>query len=89
MNLDRNSIEQSIRSKILEIVAQTGESAEDLRTDELIPASGLIDSTGLLELLGWYEHHFGIHLSQEEITIDNLGTIALMANFVLARKGAA
>lgn len=87
MNLDRNAIEKAIKAKIVEIVDLTGEDARDLSHEELIPASGLIDSAGLFELLGWYEHEYEIPLSQEEITIDNLGSIQLMANFVLARKG--
>jgi len=87
MHSDRNSIEKAIKNKIIEIVAQLGGDARDLGNDELIPASGLIDSIGLLELLGWYENYFSILLLQEDITIDNLGSIHLMANFVLARKG--
>ncbi len=87
MNLERNAIEQAIKDKIVEIVDLSGEDARDLAHDELIPASGLVDSAGLFELLGWYEHHFEIPLSQDEITIDNLGSIKLMADFVLARKG--
>jgi acyl carrier protein len=87
MNLDRAAIEQAIKAKIVELAEQIGEDARDLAPGELIPASGLIDSTGLLQLLAWYEHHFGIALAQEEITIDNLGSIELMASFVLRRKG--
>src|SRR5689334_20920990 len=87
MQYDRNNIEKTIKNKIIEIVAQLGEDAHDLTNDELIPASGLIDSAGLLELLGWYEHYFEVPLSQDDITIDNLGSIQLMADFVLTRKG--
>jgi acyl carrier protein len=87
MSSEINSIEKAIKNKIVEIVAQLGGDARNLGNDELIPASGLIDSVGLLELLAWYEHYFDILLSQEEITIDNLGSIHLMANFVLVCKG--
>ena len=87
MHPDRHSIEKEIKNKIVEIVAQLGGEARDLSNDELIPASGLIDSLGLLELVAWYEHYFSILVSQDDITIDNLGSIRLMADFVLARKG--
>lgn len=87
MNLDRQTIEQDIKSKIVEIVDRLDEDARGLLMDEVIPASGLIDSVGLLELLAWYEDFYRIPLPQEEITIDNLGTIAAMATYVLRRKG--
>ena len=49
-------------------------------------AGGLIDSAGLLELLTWFEKHFAIPLRSEDIIIDRLGTITLMAQYVLARS---
>ena len=87
MDFDRSAIQQAIKNKIVEIAAQLGGGADELEIDELIPASGLIDSAGLLQLLGWYEDHFQVPLSQDDITIDNLGSIELMTTFVLARKG--
>jgi len=88
MNLDKHAIEQAIKDRIIQIVTPLGEDASDLQPDEVIPATGLIDSAGLLELLAWYEHHFKIPLKPEEITIDNLGTLSSMADFVLARRSA-
>jgi acyl carrier protein len=86
MNLDKRAIEQAIKERIVQIVAPFGGDASDLQPDEIIPATGLIDSAGLLELLAWYEDHFKIPLKPEEITIDNLGSLSLMADFVLARR---
>ena len=88
MTLDRETIARQIKDKLVEICELLGEDASELATDELIPASGLIDSAGLLELLTWYEQHFAIELKLEEITIDNLGTISLMADFVRIKNGA-
>lgn len=89
MSLDQAAIEDAIKQKLIQICETLGEDASDLAHDELIPASGLIDSAGLLELLMWYEGHFAIPLKPEEITIDNLGSIALMAEYVIKRKGQA
>lgn len=80
-------IESAIHGELVRICDTIGEDARDLGAEELIPASGLIDSAGLLELLAWYEGHFGIALKPEEITIDNLGSIRLMANYVIRRRG--
>ncbi len=87
MSLDKESIEAEIKAKIIEIAAQTGDDASELGLDEIIPATGLIDSTGLLELIAWYEKTYQVPLLQEEINIDNLGTLTRMAEFVLRKKG--
>lgn len=89
MSLDQAAIEDAIKQKLIQICETLGEDASDLALDELIPASGLIDSAGLLELLMWYEQHFEIPLKPEEITIDNLGSIVLMAEYVIKRKSQA
>ena len=87
MPLNKESIEADIKARIVEIAAEMGDDASELGVDEIIPATGLIDSTGLLELIAWYEKTYQIPLAQEEINIDNLGTLARMAEFVLRKKG--
>ncbi len=87
MALNKESIEAEIKAKVVEIAAQTGDDASELGLDDIIPATGLIDSTGLLELIAWYEKTYEIPLAQEEINIDNLGTLTRMAEFVLRKKG--
>jgi D-alanine--poly(phosphoribitol) ligase subunit 2 len=87
MSLNKESIQAEIKAKVIDIAAQTGDDASELGLDEIIPATGLIDSTGLLELIAWYEKTYQIPLTQEEINIDNLGTLARMAEFVLRKKG--
>lgn len=89
MTLEKSAIEAAIKNKLVAIADGLGSDASDLQTDELIPATGYIDSAGLLELIAWYEKEYAIHLAEDEITIDNLGTLEAMANFVLKRKGLA
>lgn len=87
MSPDQTAFETAIKNKLVEICDTLGEDARDLTHDEIIPASGLIDSAGLLELIAWYEGHFAISLAPEEITIDNLGSVAQMAEYAMAKKG--
>lgn len=87
MSLNKKSIEAEIKAKVVEIAALTGDDASELALDDIIPATGLIDSTGLLELIAWYEKTYEIPLAQEEINIDNLGSLTRMAEFVLRKKG--
>lgn len=78
---------EDIRRQFIDIVARLGEDGTDVQDDEILPGTGLIDSTGLLELVAWYEAHFEITLKQEEINIDNLGSIDSMARYALLRRG--
>lgn len=89
MSLTREILQAAIKAKVVEIAAKTGDDASELGYEEIIPATGLIDSMGLLELLAWYEKTYAIPLAQDEITIDNLGSVTRMAEFALRRKGLA
>lgn len=86
MKLDKASIEATIKNKVMEIANTLGYDASDLQPDDIIPATGLIDSAGLLELVAWYESYYDIKILTSEITIDNLGTLSSMADFLLRRK---
>ena len=70
-----------IREKIARIAKDGGKNADGLRDDDMIPASGCLDSMGIIELLGWYEDAFEFNLTPKEISLENLGTIARMAAF--------
>ena len=76
----------TIRHKVIELAKEIGGDASQIRDDEIIPATGLLDSAGILGLVVWYEEAFDMKLKQEEINIDNLGSIDSMANYVLAWK---
>ena len=87
MNLDREAIKAAVRGKVIELAKNLGMDAGDLSDDDLIPATGYVDSAAILELVVWYEDAYQMPLKQEEINIDNLGSINAMADFVLRRKG--
>lgn len=87
MNLDRDAIKAAVRGKVIELAKNLGMDASDIGDDDLIPATGYVDSAAILELVVWYEDAYQMPLKQEEINIDNLGSINSMADFVLKRKG--
>lgn len=89
MTLDEAEVQAAIKQKVVEIAAMLGDDASELRTDEIIPATGLIDSAGLLELLAWFESHYSFTIPPEDLTIDNLGSIADMTQYLRRRKGLA
>jgi acyl carrier protein len=77
------SIQQRIRRFVLEnfYVAD----ASELGDDTSLVGTGLVDSTGILEVLAFLEAEFGIRIEDRETTPDNLETIERMVAFV-ARK---
>lgn len=86
MNLERSSIQQAIKAKVIELAQVMGSDAGDLSFDELIPASGYIDSAGLLELIAWFEATYALKIPDADLTIDNLGSASQMADYLLRSK---
>jgi len=87
MSYDPATLKDEIRAKVQELAANMGMDASELTNDDIIPATGMLDSAGILELVVWYEAQYDLPLAQEEINIDNLGSVTAMANFLIARKG--
>ena len=83
--MDKNTVKAQVRGQIEKLAARLGNEAEEIRDDDVIPATGLLDSAAILELVVWLESNFAMKLRQEDINIDNLGTIESMAAFVAAR----
>jgi acyl carrier protein len=48
---------------------------------------GIIDSTGVLEIIFFIEETFGIAVEDSEMLPDNLDSIQSIANFVARKKG--
>jgi len=86
VSLDREAVKAAIRSKIIELAQALDIDARDLGDSDIIPATGLLDSTAILDLVVWYEQTYDFPLKQDEINIDNLGSIDAMTDFLLSRK---
>jgi D-alanine--poly(phosphoribitol) ligase subunit 2 len=78
----------AIHAKIVEIARQLGNDASKLRFDEEIPASGLLDSAGLMELMMWFETAYDLSIDQDDLTIANFGTIDAMVAYLKRTQSA-
>jgi acyl carrier protein len=87
MTPDTATLKNEIRAKVQELAANMGMDASAMTDDEIIPATGLLDSAGILELVVWYEQQYDMPLEQDEINIDNLGSVDAMVAFVEQKKG--
>ena len=80
--MQSNNVRGAIHAKIAELAQQLGNDARDLKNDQEIPASGLLDSASLMELILWLETTYGLSIDEDQITMDNFGTIDAMANYL-------
>lgn len=66
-----------------------GEDPGALRADASLLEAGIIDSTGVLELVGFIEETYGIRVEDEELLPENLDSIQSIVGFVERKRGAA
>jgi acyl carrier protein len=78
-----NSIQKEIRQYVFENFIVDDD--EDFSDDESFLESGLIDSTGILELITFVEENYEIEIEDEEMIPDNLDGIAKVAGFVASK----
>ena len=84
-------MQQTIEATISEFVQETfliGQR-EALADDASFLEKGIIDSTGVLELVSFVEQTFGFSIGDEDLTPDNLDSINKVAAFIRRRLGAA
>jgi acyl carrier protein len=59
-----------------------------LGDDDSLMKKGVVDSMGVMEVLGFLEDTFGVTPEDHEVTEANLGSLAAIARFVKARQAA-
>ena len=79
-----SDIVQKIRQFIFDnFLFDAGE--EDLGNDDSFLEQGVIDSTGVLELVEWLEETFEITVEDEELVPENLDSVNLLARFITGK----
>jgi acyl carrier protein len=79
-------VESAISSFIIENFL-FGDTSSAPAADLPLVQSGLVDSTGILEIVAFLETRFGVHTTDEDLAVDNFGSVSTIVKFVLA-KGA-
>ncbi|MBM9605738.1 phosphopantetheine-binding protein [Desulfopila inferna] len=75
----------SIRSFLFENFLFDAEE-DALKNDDSFLEMGIIDSTGVLELVEWLEEEFDIQIEDEELVPENLDSIEQIAAFIQRKK---
>lgn len=80
-----DSLRSRIRAKIVALAAECGNPDAAVADDVIIPETGLLSSAAIIELIMWIEQEFDMSIDEDDITVDRLGSIALIAGFVAER----
>jgi acyl carrier protein len=59
-----------------------GKGGEELGPDVSLLSEGIIDSTGIIELVGWIEETYGITVADVDITPENLDSTGNIAKYI-------
>jgi acyl carrier protein len=63
-----------------------GQSDKPFSNSDSFLEAGIIDSTGVLELITFIESHFGISVDDDELVPANLDSVDRLANFVQRKR---
>jgi acyl carrier protein len=83
------SVESQVRAELTDFIVDNylfGDASRTPAEDASLVEGGVIDSTGILELIEFLEAQFGIEISESETVPENLDTIARMTGFVLGKQ---
>ena len=81
--------EDAVRGRIRDFIFSTFyvPDAGGLSDDTSLLESGVVDSTGVLEVLAFLEKEFGLHVDDSEVTPGNLDSIGRLTSFVSRKLG--
>ena len=63
-----------------------GQQSDTLNDDQSFLDSGIIDSTGVLELVSFLEQHFRITVADRDLLPENLDSVRNAASFVVRKR---
>jgi acyl carrier protein len=77
-----------VNLRLREFIAETFPLARNqpFSDDESLFASGIVDSLGIMDLVGLLEDEYAIVLSDEDFVSDNFETISRLAAFVETKR---
>ena len=76
-----DSLEATLRGFILNNFL-FGQNGHVLQDDDSLLEQGIIDSTGVLELVSFLERDYSLTIEDEELIPENLDSVANLASFV-------
>lgn len=79
------SVEEKIRNYVLENYLFTDDQSA-LNSDDSFLEKGILDSTGILEVIYFIEDDFGISVKDEEMIPENLDSVNRIVKFIGSKQ---
>jgi len=83
-----DTIKSSLRTFLAAPVMPLAKAGE-FGDDDSFLEKGILDSTGVLELVGFLEKQFSIRVESDELVPDNLDTLNKLVSFIEKKTGQA
>jgi D-alanine--poly(phosphoribitol) ligase subunit 2 len=83
---NRAAIIAAVRRMLETLASNLGNDASGVGEDDIIPDIGVLDSAGIVEFVMTIDNAFDLDLDAEDMTVDNLGSLAAIASFIEARQ---
>ncbi len=80
------SINQIVRDFIIKNFAYGLNNSVHLKDDESLMDAGIIDSTGVIEIISFIESEFNIYISMDEVLPENIHSINSISEFIKAKS---
>ena len=82
------TLHETIRGFILENYLFTDDTSQ-LGLDDSLLGRGIVDSTGMLEIIMFIEEQLGVKVADEDMVPENLDSVNRIAAYVASRRQAA
>jgi len=56
--------------------------------DDSFMENGIVDSTGILEVIMWVEQTFGLHVDDAEVLPENFDSIRSLTDYIIRKQSA-
>ncbi len=83
--MNPSAVVKRVREYVIENLLVSDEEA-GFTDDQSFLETGMIDSTGILEVIVFLENEFEIEIDDEEMVPENLDSVASIGRFVLSKS---
>ncbi len=83
--MNHSAVVKRVRQYVVESLL-VGDEEEEFSDDQSFLEAGMIDSTGILEVIMFLETEFDLDIDDEEMVPENLDSVANIGRFVLSKS---
>jgi acyl carrier protein len=86
-----STTQESIRTTVLNFLQKNFvfDEKKQIADDESLIGAGIVDSTGILEMIGFLEETYGVSFLDDELIAENFDSLGRIASFMKKKIGTA